>query len=75
MSIEKRIIEISSGRGNERIISPSHTCGYCKGNGFFRNDFMIEIPRIPCPVCKGGGKLDAIITIDWQPAHNEQDKE
>ncbi len=27
-----------------------------------------ERVKVDCPVCKGSGKLDAVITIEWKPA-------
>lgn len=53
----------------ERIFSRGHECGYCHGRGSFVyderwNDAVIKV----CPVCKGKGKVDAMIDIKWQPS-------
>jgi len=76
MSRERRYIEIASGifqgegKDRERIISRGHRCDYCSGNGYFWGlDADGEHVKQPCRRCKGSGKLDAVITIEWQPSN------
>lgn len=43
-------------------------CSYCHGNGWIpaigeRN----ECERKDCPVCKGSGRLKAVVTTKWMP--------
>lgn len=43
-------------------------CSYCHGNGWIlalgeRNETMTET----CPVCKGSGRLKAVVTTKWMP--------
>lgn len=53
----------------ERLVSEGHTCGYCHGNGFFWGlDEYGENEKTPCPMCKGSGRLDAVITVEWKAA-------
>jgi len=73
MSKERRMIEITPGRMSpggrmtEHLESRGHKCQYCQGNGFFwQEDEFRERYKDPCPVCKGSGKLDAKITIEWK---------
>lgn len=47
-------------------------CTYCQGNGWIpalgeRNDTT----RDTCPVCKGSGRLKAIVTTKWIPDKKE----
>ena len=51
----------------EKFISKDHECSYCNGNGGFwgENDRGETIRKV-CPLCKGSGKLDAVITIEWK---------
>lgn len=58
------------GLGRENFVSTGHVCGYCRGNGWFwgTEEGSREDVHVPCPVCKGSGELDAIITVDWKPS-------
>ncbi len=53
----------------ERIFSKGHECGYCHGMGSFVYDerWGDDVIKV-CPVCKGKGKVDAVIDITWQPS-------
>lgn len=53
----------------ERIFSRGHECGYCHGTGSFVYDerWGDDVIKV-CPVCKGKGKVDAVIDITWQPS-------
>ena len=53
----------------ERIFSKGHECGYCHGTGSFVYDerWGDDVIKV-CPVCKGKGKVDAVIDITWQPS-------
>lgn len=51
----------------ELLTSNGHTCSYCKGNGWFwGEDSRGESTKTDCPVCKGSGMLDAMITVEWR---------
>lgn len=74
MSKERRIIEIApglmipGGRTADRIESRGHSCPYCQGAGFlWQEDDREERYRKECPVCGGGGRLDAVVTVEWKP--------
>ncbi len=74
MSKNKQFISVTppmflnEGGGIESLTSPSHKCSYCHGNGWSWREEERETVKIDCPVCKGSGKLDATITIEWKPA-------
>lgn len=80
MSNKKSIIEIKSPEllipkkgshlagveAKEIFYSNGHQCTYCNGNGYFWSDDEHGEPyQKPCPVCKGSGKLNAVITVEW----------
>lgn len=49
-------------------------CGYCQGNGhFWGEDKYGQYIQTPCPICKGSGKVDAEITIDYKPIKQQKD--
>lgn len=52
----------------EMYYSPGHVCSYCKGNGWFWGEERRERVKIDCPVCKGSGELDAVVTVEWKPS-------
>ena len=71
---ERRFIEIHSGNmtpgGNMicHVESKGHPCEYCDGEGvLYDRDVYLPGDCIEkkCPVCKGSGVLDAMITIMW----------
>ncbi len=73
MSKEKRTIEIApglmspGGRMGERFLSRGHVCTYCQGNGYFwQENCYRERYKQGCPVCRGSGRLDAVVTIEWK---------
>lgn len=46
--------------------SNGHQCTYCHGNGYsWSDDDCGEYYKKECPVCKGSGKLNAVITVEW----------
>jgi len=53
----------------ERMAVPGLRCGYCKGQGevLRYNEATQEWEYSECPVCHGGGKLDATVTVEWKP--------
>lgn len=58
---------IMEGNRKESISTTGHRCSYCGGNGWFwKEDNIGESMKEDCPVCKGSGKLDAVITIEWK---------
>ncbi|MBF1444571.1 MAG: hypothetical protein HXN53_02250 [Prevotella nigrescens] len=73
MSREKRIVEITpgrmipGGRMTESLESRGHSCPYCQGNGFhWQEDEYQELYKKECPICKGSGRLNAVVTIEWK---------
>lgn len=73
MSKEKRTIEIApglmipGGRMTETIKSRDHTCPYCQGNGYhWMEDEYQERYKKECPMCKGSGRLDAVVKVEWK---------
>lgn len=73
MSKEKRTIEIAPGRMSpggrmtEVLESRGHACSYCQGNGYFwQENVYRERYKQECCICKGSGKLDAVVTIEWK---------
>ena len=82
MSKEKRIIEITPGRLSpggrmaDRIESRGHCCPYCQGNGYhWQEDKWQERYKHECQICKGSGRLDAVITIEWKSEESKKVKE
>lgn len=75
---ERRMIEITPGRMSpggrmtHRIESLGHSCEYCQGNGYhwheagWQDCYKQEYYKQECPICKGSGRLDALITIEWK---------
>lgn len=73
MSKEKRTIEIAprlmspGGRMTEVLESRGHACSYCQGNGYrWLEDDWQERYKKECPICRGSGKLDAVIRVEWK---------
>jgi hypothetical protein len=73
MSKERRIIEIEpgrmtpGGRMTDHIESRGHQCPYCQGNGYhWQEDDWQERDKQECLICKGSGRLDAVVTIEWK---------
>ena len=75
MSRVHRMIEMtppSHGESRETLVSVGHRCEYCKGNGWFWGvDEDGEDTKRPCPICKGGRELDAVINVTWIPTCKE----
>lgn len=59
----------SFGTGREKIGGfTGYDCGYCHGEGWLWNPEIIhERVKMPCPKCKGTGKVMATVTIEWTP--------
>ena len=77
MSKERRMIEIAPGlmspgsRMSETIESRGYNCPYCHGNGYhWQEDVWQERYKQECPICKGSGRLDAVVTIEWKAGDN-----
>lgn len=53
----------------ESIILKSHLCPVCSGNGYewIENASRKRVKK-KCKVCRGTGKLDAEVTINWVPS-------
>lgn len=77
MSVKNEFIKVTPsefvGVGNmeETFASTGHRCGYCHGTGFFWGAEGREPVKTDCPVCRGSGKLDAVITIGWKPSKKQ----
>ena len=76
MSKERRIIEITpgklspGGRMTDLIESRGHICPYCQGNGYrWLEDDWQERYKKECPICRGSGKLDAEVRVEWKPTN------
>ena len=74
MSQLKRILEIRPPDyllREQRLTSCDMECGYCHGRGTLVYDdrYGDDVVKI-CPVCQGQGRVDAEITIRWQPSNN-----
>ena len=72
MSKKKTMIEVCPGKLSpggpmrELLVSSGYTCSYCHGNGYFwQEDEFQERYKEECPICKGCGRLDAVVTIEW----------
>lgn len=76
MSTRNTIIELKvppyltvNRSGREVFCSPGHVCSCCKGNGWIWSENEKGEPiHKDCPVCRGSGELDAIVTIEWKPS-------
>lgn len=54
------------GRMTERMEIRGHTCPYCQGNGYhWQEDEWQERYKQECPICKGSGVVDALVSIEW----------
>ena len=54
------------GRMTECMESRGHTCPYCQGNGYhWQEDEWQERYKQECPIFKGSGRLDAVVTVEW----------
>lgn len=56
----------------ETIVSGGYKCEYCQGNGYFWKEEGFEHVKDPCPVCKGSGRLKAVVTIEWKPTKKDE---
>nr|DAF08533.1 MAG TPA: protein of unknown function (DUF5351) [Caudoviricetes sp.] len=51
----------------EHFLSRGHVCTYCQGNGYhWQENCYRERYKQECCICKGSGKLDAVVTIEWK---------
>ena len=51
----------------DHIESRGHKCPCCQGNGYhWQEDEWQERYKKECPICKGSGRLDAVITVEWK---------
>ena len=72
MSRRKVVIELSApeeyDRLAETLVSPGHRCPRCHGDGtVVACDADPSAPQWrTCPVCKGSGELDAVVTVEWK---------
>lgn len=72
MSIELDAPNIMTPGGvvREALVSPGHVCNCCHGTGKVTREAedSREWEYKECPVCKGNGELDAVITVEWKPS-------
>lgn len=74
MSKKRNILIIEPPKyctSSEHITFKGYECGYCHGAGPLVYDERCgdDVVKI-CPVCKGKGKIDAVIDITWRPSEN-----
>lgn len=50
----------------EHIVSSGLRCGYCHGEGGYWTEEEGEAVISPCPLCKGKGRMDAVVRIEWR---------
>lgn len=74
MSKRQEIIKLSapSRIGEEKFVSRPQPCGYCRGIGSFVGNRPGNL-REQCPDCKGTGKVQATVVINWVPSGNAED--
>ena len=59
----------------ESLESRGHSCPYCQGNGFhWQEDEYQERHKKECPICKGSGRLNAVVTIEWKEGESKMIK-
>lgn len=64
--IQPRGARCAGAEFREVFRSAGHVCGYCQGSGrFWETDEEGDDIQKDCPVCKGSGKLDAVVTVEW----------
>lgn len=52
----------------EKIESRGHVCTLCNGKGLFVEQIGYEqYEKTECSVCKGSGRIKAVIVISWIP--------
>ena len=71
MSKTKQVLELSSPSmktKHERLTGLVQQCNYCCGYGWFwSRDGAYTSVKEPCPMCEGTGKMQPVITIEWEP--------
>lgn len=77
MSKIKEMIELKPDHGctnggrDERLISRGYDCPECCGNGWHWEEKGKDYEKTPCHVCKGTGKVDAVVTVHWQASEGK----
>lgn len=72
MSKIREILELkpdhgcTNGRRDEQFVSKGYDCPECNGNGWHWAEDGKDYVKAPCHVCKGTGKVDAVVTVHWQ---------
>lgn len=67
MSNKKTFLELTPPLGSsiqELLHFVSIECRSCAGRGMIEN----LVGRDTCPVCRGSGKLDAVVNVEWRPS-------
>ena len=71
MSKTKQVVELSfpiMKTKYERFTGLVQQCNYCCGKGWFwGRDGAYESVKETCPMCEGTGKMQPVITIEWEP--------
>ena len=49
----------------ERLLVSGLRCSYCHGEGGFWTEEEGEAVIAACPLCKGKGLMDAVVSIEW----------
>ena len=63
---------IPGGRMTESLESRGYSCPYCQGNGFhWQEDEYQVLYKKECPICKGSGRLNAVVTIEWKEGESK----
>lgn len=74
MSELKRMIEISPniyGRREEKYEYNGFTCMSCGGTGWVDVDPLHSPERVACSLCKGSGKMKAVVSVQWVGDENK----
>lgn len=61
----------TNGGRDERLISRGYDCPECCGNGWHWEEKGKDYEKAPCHVCKGTGKVDAVVTVHWQASEGK----
>lgn len=58
----------------EVFVSGGHVCAFCNGNGYYYHGYSLaRRTRETCPVCRGAGMLNAVVTVVWEADKQQSD--